>query len=159
MVMRCFCSRPITIPVALRRARQVGEIQGRHPEQRPRPLRVGGGDDRRIDPENPVPWTLSRSRIVRGSPPGFIPHALHEYGRGNDWDFPERIEREKIGVAGDDQIGMAVDSQLQKFVVLRITTGGDSVGDRDQLGRRQALHSANLESAAGSAAQDAGGPG
>ena len=46
-------------------------------------------------------------------------------------------QREEIGVAGDDQIGMAVDGQLQKFVVLRITTGSDSVGDRDQLGRRQ----------------------
>jgi hypothetical protein len=41
----------------------------------------------------------------------------------------------EIGIAGDDQIGMAVDSQLQKFVVLRITTGSDSIGDRDQLGR------------------------
>jgi hypothetical protein len=31
-------------------------------------------------------------------------------------DFPERIEREQIGVAGDDEIGMAVDGQLKKFV-------------------------------------------
>ena len=39
---------------ALRRARQVGEIQRRYPEQRPRPFRVGRGDDRRIDPEEAV---------------------------------------------------------------------------------------------------------
>jgi hypothetical protein len=32
---------------------------------------------------------------------------------------------------------MAVDSQRQKFVVLRIATGRDSLGDRDQLGRRK----------------------
>jgi hypothetical protein len=32
----------------------VGEIQGRDPEQCPGPLRVGGGDDRRIDPEEAV---------------------------------------------------------------------------------------------------------
>ncbi len=42
------------IHLALRRARQVGEIQGRHAEQCPGPLRVGGGDDRRIDPEKSV---------------------------------------------------------------------------------------------------------
>ena len=42
------------IHLALRRARQVGEIQRRHPEQRPRPLRIGRGDDRRIDPEEAV---------------------------------------------------------------------------------------------------------
>jgi hypothetical protein len=41
------------IDLALWCARQVGEVQGRHPEQRPGPLRVGGGDDRRIDPEKP----------------------------------------------------------------------------------------------------------
>jgi hypothetical protein len=63
--------------------------------------------------------------------------ALHEGGTGNDRDSPERIEREEIGVTGDDQIGVAVDSQLKKFVVLRITSGSDSLGDRDQLGRRQ----------------------
>jgi hypothetical protein len=32
-------------------------------------------------------------------------------------DVPERVEREQIGVAGDDQIGMAVYRQLQKLVV------------------------------------------
>ena len=42
------------IDLALQGARQVGEIQGRHAEQGPGPLRVGGGDDRRIDPEKPL---------------------------------------------------------------------------------------------------------
>src|SRR3984893_17876596 len=84
---------------------------------------------------SPVPWASSRSRIVRRPQPGFIAPSLHEGGRCNDRDSPERIEREEIGIAGDDQIGMAVDSQLQKFVVLRITTGSDSNGYRDQLGR------------------------
>jgi hypothetical protein len=42
------------IDLALGGARQVGEIQGRHPEQCPGPLRVAGGDDRRIDPERPL---------------------------------------------------------------------------------------------------------
>jgi hypothetical protein len=45
---------------------------------------------------------------------------------------PERIESQEIGVTGHDQIGMAVDRQLEKFVVVRITTGGDPLGDGDQ---------------------------
>jgi hypothetical protein len=69
-----------------------------------------------------------------GAPPGFYRATPV---RSRPVYSPERIEREEIGVAGDDQIGVAVDSQLQKFIVLRITTGSDSVGDRDQLGRRQ----------------------
>ena len=32
----------------------------------------------------------------------------------------ERIERKQIAVAGDDEIGMAVDGQLEEFVVGRI---------------------------------------
>ena len=55
------------IHLALRRARQVGEIERRHPEQRPRPFRVGRGDDRRIDPEKAVlvekPMDRLRQRV------------------------------------------------------------------------------------------------
>jgi hypothetical protein len=42
------------IHLAMRRARQVGEIQRRHPEQCPGPLRVRRSDDRPIDPEIPA---------------------------------------------------------------------------------------------------------
>ncbi len=42
------------IDFAVWRARQVGEIQGRHRERCPHPFGVGAGDDRRIDPEKPV---------------------------------------------------------------------------------------------------------
>jgi hypothetical protein len=34
-------------------------------------------------------------------------------------------------------LATAVDGQLKKFVVLRIATGSGTVGDPDQLGRRQ----------------------
>ena len=34
------------VDLALRRARQVGEVEGRHAKQRARPLGVGRGDDR-----------------------------------------------------------------------------------------------------------------
>jgi hypothetical protein len=77
-----------------------------------------------------------RSRILREPPPGFIAPALHEGDRSNDRDLLERIEREEIGVAGDDQIGMPTDGQFQKLVVLWIATNRDSLGDRDQLCRR-----------------------
>ncbi len=42
------------IDLALRRARQVGEIERRDPEQRAGALGVGRGDDRRVDPEEAV---------------------------------------------------------------------------------------------------------
>ena len=55
------------IDLALRRARQVGEIERRHPEQRARALRVGRGDDRRVDPEEAVlveePMDRLRQRV------------------------------------------------------------------------------------------------
>ncbi len=58
------------IDLALLGARQVGEIQGRHPEQCPGPLRVGGGDDRRIDPEKPVLVEEPVDRLCQA-----VPHA------------------------------------------------------------------------------------
>ena len=42
------------VDLALRRARQVGEIERRDAEQRARALGVGRGDDRRVDPEEAV---------------------------------------------------------------------------------------------------------
>src|SRR5271170_1630432 len=60
-------------------------------------------------------------------------HALHEGGGRDDRNFPERIEREQIGVAGDDQIGMAADGQLEEFVILRIAAGSYPLGDGDLL--------------------------
>src|SRR5207302_2447958 len=39
-------------------------------------------------------------------------HPLHEGGGRHNRDAAEGIEREQIGVAGNDQIGMAVDGQL-----------------------------------------------
>ncbi len=42
------------IDLACRRARQVGEVERRHPEQRAGAFGVGGGDDRRVDPEEAV---------------------------------------------------------------------------------------------------------
>jgi hypothetical protein len=47
-------------------------------------------------------------------------HALHEHRRRQDRDSAERIGRQQIAVAGDDQMGTAVDRQLGKFIVGRI---------------------------------------
>jgi hypothetical protein len=38
-------------------------------------------------------------------------HPLHEGGRRDDRDLAERIEREQVAVAGNEQISMAVDGQ------------------------------------------------
>ena len=46
---------------------------------------------------------------------------MHESGRRDDRDLAERIEREQIAIAGHDQGSMAVDGQLEKFVVRGIT--------------------------------------
>jgi len=58
-----------------------------------------------------------------------------------DLGHPQR-QRQQIGVAGYYQIRMAVDGQLQKFVVLRIATGGDALTDRDPFGPGQHLRQA-----------------
>ena len=62
--------------------------------------------------------------------------ALYEIGRRDDRDLSEWVEREQIGVAGDDQIGMAVYRQFQEFVVLRITARDDPLNDPYQFGPR-----------------------
>ena len=51
----------------------------------------------------------------------------------------KRVEGEQIAIVADQHIGMAVDRQLQKFVVLRITASGDPLGDFHKLGRRHQL--------------------
>src|ERR1700730_614084 len=54
------------IDPALLCVRQVGEIQRRHPEQCPGTFRVGGGDDRRIDPEKAVLVKEAMGRLRQG---------------------------------------------------------------------------------------------
>jgi hypothetical protein len=44
-------------------------------------------------------------------------HALHEDCGSYDRDFTERIEREQIAVAVDDQVRMTMDRQFEKFVL------------------------------------------
>jgi hypothetical protein len=66
-------------------------------------------------------------------------HPLHERCRRHDRDLAERIEREQIAVAGDDEISMAVDGQFEEFVVVRITACGDPLGDSDQLSPSEQL--------------------
>ena len=49
----------------------------------------------------------------------------HEGGWRDDWDLAERIECEQIAVAGHDQVCVAIDRQLEEFVVRRIAACGD----------------------------------
>jgi hypothetical protein len=53
-------------------------------------------------------------------------HPLHERRRCDDRNIAEGIEREQIVVAGDEQIRMAVDGQLEKFVVRGIAARSNS---------------------------------
>jgi len=41
---------------------------------------------------------------------------MQEGGGGEDGDIAEGIEGEQISIARDDQIGMTVDRELQKFI-------------------------------------------
>jgi hypothetical protein len=43
--------------------------------------------------------------------------ALHESRRRDDRDLAERVEHKQIAVAADDQVSMAVDRELEEFVI------------------------------------------
>src|SRR5438309_5605188 len=60
--------------------------------------------------------------------------ALYEIGGRDDRDVPEWVEREQIGVAGDDQVGMAVYRRFQEFVIRGIAARHDPLGNGDRLG-------------------------
>lgn len=45
----------------------------------------------------------------------------------------KRVEREQIGVTADDQIRMAIDRQLQEFVVLGVAAGDDALSNLHEL--------------------------
>ena len=57
----------------------------------------------------------------------------------------ERVEEEQIGVPGHDEIGMTINSQLQKSVVLGVAAGNDPLCDRYQLSRRQNIFEPHKE--------------
>jgi hypothetical protein len=48
------------------------------------------------------------------------PSALRECGRRDDWNAAKRVHGEQVGISAHNQIGVAVNGQLQEFVVLRI---------------------------------------
>jgi hypothetical protein len=56
-------------------------------------------------------------------------------GRASRQLFLASVGRRPLAVAGDDPISMAVDGQLEELVVGGIAARGDTLGDRDQLGR------------------------
>jgi len=59
---------------------------------------------------------------------------LHESGRRDDGNFPERVGRQQVGIAGDDQVGPAIDGQFQKLVVMWIAERGDAFDKGDMTG-------------------------
>jgi len=59
---------------------------------------------------------------------------MREGCRVNDRDALEAIEDEQIGVAGYDYIGVAVQGQFEKFIVLRVTASDDALRDAHQFG-------------------------
>lgn len=65
--------------------------------------------------------------------------ALHKSGRSDNPDAPEGIEPQQIGIAGHDQIGMALHGQFEELVVRGIAAGGDPLGDRHGFSRNQRL--------------------
>jgi hypothetical protein len=44
------------------------------------------------------------------------------------------MKREQISIAAHDRVSPSADCEFQEFVVLRIATGGDRLGDRDKFG-------------------------
>jgi hypothetical protein len=86
--------------------------------------------DERADSEKRAgPRTIVTSTKFRHKPNWLTRHALYEDRGRNYWDITKGIEREQIGVAGDDQIRMTVHGQFEKFIVCRIATRDDSLGD------------------------------
>ena len=92
------------IDLARRRARQVGEIQRRDPEHRPGPLGVGGGDDRRVDPEKPVLVEKAVDRLRQR-----VPHprrrADHIGARPQMRHLAQEFERVRLRL---DRVGLGV---------------------------------------------------
>ena len=48
-----------------------------------------------------------------------------EFGHGDDVHASEACHRKQVGVATDDDIGVAVDRGLEDAVVVRVAAGGD----------------------------------
>lgn len=78
------------------------------------------------------------------------PHrASDERGRRRDRDIAKGLRARRIAVSRNDQIRMAVDRQLEKFVVLRIAAGSDAFRAGDRFGGGQHLRQARSEKGVG----------
>jgi hypothetical protein len=62
---------------------------------------------------------------------------LHEDRRRNNWDVAKGTEREQIGVAGNDQIRMAIDGQFEKFIICGIMAHHKPFDDCHRFRHRQ----------------------
>jgi hypothetical protein len=53
------------------------------------------------------------------------------------------VQRQKVAVAGDDHIRLAIDRKFEEFVVLRVATGRDAFDDVDQRRRGEEIENRN----------------
>ena len=90
------------VDLALGRARQVGEVERRDAEQRAGALGVGGGDDRRVDPEEAVLVEEAVDRLRER-----VAHARrradHVGARPQVRDLAQELQRVRLGL---DRIGV-----------------------------------------------------
>src|SRR5690349_19422376 len=80
---------------------------------------------------------LDGGRLSRCSLPGLPSPALQERGGRDNRNAAERVYGKQIGVAAHNQIRSAADSDFQEFIVLRITAGGNPLGNGHQFSRVQ----------------------
>ena len=122
-----------------RRARQVGEVERRHPEQRARPFRVGRGDDRRVDPEKAVVVEEPVDRLRQG-----VAHPRrrrdHVGARPQVRHVAQELHRVRLGL---DRIGVGVLDPADHLDRARLHL------ERLPLGRRRHDRPGRLHRAAG----------
>ena len=132
------------VDLALRRARQVGEVERRHAEQLPRPFGVGRRDDRRVDPdeaalvEEPVDRLRQRVAHARRRPD-------HVGARPQVRDLAQELHRVRLRL---DRIGVGIVDPADHL---------DRAGlhlERLPLRRRRHDRSRRLDGAAGGQLQD-----
>src|SRR5579884_791371 len=62
------------------------------------------------------------------------PQTGHELRGGQDRNGAERMQRQEVAIAADDDVGAPVNGELEKLVVGRVAAGGDALDDLHRLG-------------------------
>jgi hypothetical protein len=127
------------VDLAVRRARQIGEVEGRDAKQGPCPLGVGRGDDGRVDPEKSVVVEKAMDRLGER-----VAHpcrgADHIGARAQMGDLAQEFHAVRLGL---DRIAVRIVDPADDL------NGGRLHLERLSLGGRRHDHAGRCDGAAG----------